>query len=120
MPALAPGTYFFPGNLNTYVTRWSVSGATECRFTLTVLEGNAGVTVKPVFDAEVAVLQSGVFADFSSGLSAETAGFYVTEWQPMNEDALFIGEIYVAIVVVVSEEVDSDGLRFGLAEVQIR
>lgn len=120
MPALAAGTYFFPGNLDDYVTFWNVSGATECRFTLTVIEGQPGVVVRPVFDAELAVLQSGVWAYFSSGLSAVAPGFFVTEWEPMNEDALLIGDIYVGVVVEVSEEIDSDGLILGLAEVQIR
>ncbi len=120
MPTVAAGTYFFPGNLNDYVTFWNVAGASECRFTLTVLGGQAGVVVRPVFDAELTVLQSGTWAYFSSGISADTPGFFVTEWEPMNEDAQLIGDVYVAIVVEVSEEIDSDGLIFGLAEVQIR
>lgn len=120
MPALAAGTYFFPGNLNTYVTYWNVSSAAECRFTLTVIEGQPGVIVRPVFDAELAVLQAGVWAYFSSGISAAVPGFYVTDWEPMNEDAALIGDIYVAVVVEVTEEIDSDGLILGLAEVQIR
>lgn len=117
---LPAGTYFFPANLPHYITRWNVAAASEVRFSLTVIRGTAGVSLRPVFDAELAVLQSGVWAYFSSGISATSSGFFVTEWEPMNEDAVFIGEVYVGVVVEVSEEIDERDLVLGLAEVQIR
>lgn len=120
MPTVDAGAYFFPANLTHYVTKWQVSAASEVRFSVTVLRASVAVTLHPVFDAELAVLTSGVYGDFASEVSIDAPGFYVTEWEPINEDAKFIGDVYVAIVLEALEEFESEELVIGLAEVQIR
>lgn len=119
---LPAGTYFFPANLPYYVTKWDVSLASEVRFSAVVFAGAPGVVIRPVFDAELAVLLSGSEAGayFSTGIAASTTGFFVTEWEPINEDAKFIGNIYVGIVVEIAEDTDEADFTLGLAEVQIR
>lgn len=118
---IAAGTYFFPGGLDDYITKWDVSLASEVQFTLVVVSGAPGVSLRPVFDVELAVLLSGTWAQFTTGaLSAESRGFFRTEWEPINEDARTLGDIYIGIVAELGEDVDEEDLVIGLAEVRIR
>lgn len=115
------GTYFFPADLPHYVTRWNVASASAARFSLCVLVGTEGVTVRPVFDVDHEQLTSGVWGYFTDGfITASARGFYVTNWEPVNEDAALIGEVYIGIVLEVAEDIDDSELVLGLAEVQLR
>lgn len=125
---IAAGTYWFPGNLGYHITRWNVGAASEARFSCVALEAPVRepsdatpvVIVRPVFDVDLSVMLSGSWGYFASGASLTGSGFYVTDWEPVNEDAALIGEVWVGIVVEVSEEIDERDLVLGLAEVQIR
>lgn len=85
-----------------------------------VQRGVTGVVIRPVFDVDLSVLLSGTWGYFCSGISCEEAGFFTTGWEPINEDAAFIGGVYIGVVLEVANDIDSEALMLGLAEVRIR
>lgn len=117
---IAAGTYFFPGNLPYYVAKVNLAGVSEVCFALTIIRGVEGVVLRPVFDVDLELLKSGTWGYFCEGLAADTRGFFTTEWEPVNEDASFIGEVYVAVVVEVASDIDEEDLAIGLAEIDAR
>lgn len=109
-----PQTFWFPGDLDSYITRWVVPTGARARMTCVVLNPAAAL-IKPVFSSDYDALIGGDYEVFCRGIGTDTAGFFRTEWQ----DARGTGDIYVGIVVDAEAGVTLEDLAIGLVEVQI-
>lgn len=107
-------TYWFPADLETYITKWNVPAGARARMTATVIDP-APALIKPVFATSHEDLLAGSYERFCRGLGTDEAGDLHTEWQGARGS----GDIYVGIVVDVEAGYTLDDLNVGLCEVQI-
>lgn len=116
----ASNTYWFPGDLDTYITLWPIGLASESRITATVLEGVSGASLRAVCSEDLSAMKGGDYEDFSLAIPADRRGFFVGDWKPLPDSTLGADEIYVGIIVEAPATTEIRGLMVGLAEAQIR
>lgn len=105
---------WFPGGLETYITRWPVPAGCQSRLTVSVIR-EAFVTLQPVYAASYTDMLAGDYERFAPGVECFNRGFFVSRWRDAP-----VGENYVGIVAKVDSPSDLSDLVVGLAEVQIR
>lgn len=113
-PPPEPERYFFPGNLDTYITNWYIPSGARVRVTCTVRDPAPGI-IRPVCADTHAHMLSGERQVLCGGLSTDAAGWHKTEWQDANRS----GDLYVAFIVEVEAGVSIDELNIAHAEVQL-
>ena len=113
------GAYWFPGDLEHYITNWPLADATEVRLYATVLGGVAGASLKAVWGLSHEAMLEGRFHDLTPSLPVESRGIYETGWGALPAD--ITGDTWVGIIVR-RETADTDlaDLVIGLAEVDAR
>lgn len=107
-------TFWFPGDLPTYMTYWDIPTTSVARLHMTVLEG-APAIVRPVSAPTHEQMISGDYSPFARALDAYHKGFYWGGWEPPP-----VGPQWVGIVVQTENPEDISDLVLGLAEVQIK
>ena len=113
------GTYWFPGGLEHYITKWSVTEATEVFFYINVVEGATGASLKPVWGLSLEAMLEGRFETLTPPVSASTRGTYDSGW--LAKPTGFTGDVWVGILArLTTSSVDIANLGVGLAEVQVR
>lgn len=107
-------TFWFPSDLDGYITQRTIPADARVRFVATVIDPLEAV-IRPVYALQYADIVAGDWAYLTRGIGCHGAGEHETEWQ----QALISGEFYVGIVVETESAVTIDGLAIGLAEVQL-
>lgn len=116
---------FFPPNYQQYIGQWDVSPASEVQISVVVDEATtSGAHIIAVWatSAEELITLAGFPPEewnyLASPVSPSSSGFYVTEWEPLPQEAIDTGEIAVAVMVAADNTMDV--LQFGLAEIHLR
>lgn len=114
------GAYWFPGDLEHYVTRWALAGSAEVRLNATVLSGVAGASLAAVWgDSRDGILGTRR-SDLTTDLDASERGVFTTGWLEIPEGAR-TNDAWVGVVVRrETADLDISNLLVGLAEVQTR
>lgn len=107
-------TFWFPSDLDSYITQRTIPDGARVRFVATVLDPLEAV-IRPVYALAYEDLIAGDWAYLARGIGCHSTGFHETEWQ----ESLVSGEFYIGIVVETESAVTIDGLAIGLAEVQL-
>jgi hypothetical protein len=110
----APGDYWFPGDLETYITRQSIPEGTQARITATVISG-ANVTLRAVYSENLSEMLSGTHERFTRGIGVSSERFRASEWRTAPA-----GDLHIGILAQAEDVADLQDLVIGLAEVQLR
>jgi len=106
--------YWFPGDLEHYITKWEVPAGSKTRLLATVIDG-APCALKAVYATTHAAMLSGSYTPFGRGLDVSLRGFWHTSWQVVPAS----GDLYIGLIVDGATPADFQELIVGLAEVQL-
>lgn len=108
-------TYWFPGDLEHYITQWPIaSNLTRTRIVATVIDGSSCV-LKAVWGSDHLAMVAGEYSQFGRGLELGRSGFVHTPWQAVPA----VGDTYVGLIIDGATTGDFDRLVIAHAEVQI-
>lgn len=111
------GVLWFPADLPYYMTRADIPSDAEVCLTATVLQGVEGTRLKGLWGNSREAMVEGRVHDLTAGIPTSEAGFFASEWRPVETP----GNLCTGLAVRKRDAgVDESGLVIGLAEVQIR
>ena len=113
-PVLEPQRFWFPSDLDTYITDWFIPEGVKARMTATVVDPAPGV-IRPVYANTHADMISGDRHVLCRSISTERQGWHATEWQDPQGN----GDLFVGMIIELEPGVSIDELNIGHAEVQL-
>lgn len=107
-------TYWFPGDLEHYITKWSIPAGARTRLSANIIDGSSCV-LKAVWWSDHLAMIGGDYQQFGRGLDLGRSGFFHTSWQ----SAPVSGDTYIGLIIDGATTEDFDRLVIAHAEVQI-
>lgn len=115
------GVFWFPGDLEHYITKWPLSGVSELRFFANVVRGTPGAYLRPVWGKTHDDLLEGRFDGLTDVVSVDRRGTYSTGWVAVPPIAKETGDVWIGVRVKRdTADVDVMNLAVGLAQLDAR
>jgi hypothetical protein len=87
---IEPVSYWFPGDLPHYITKWIVPEGAKGRIVAVVLAPSS-VMLRAVCNESHEALLDGDFQQFGAGVDASFSGFLTSEWAEVPSGELYVG-----------------------------